>query len=386
MPAVQPEIDALLACGAAPSDATSRVSEALARPVDWPLLLDLADGHGMLPLLSRAVSQCTAPVIPPAHLADLRARAAAKAMRSLYMTGELARVLRALDSAGLAPITFKGPTLAWLAYGNFGLRDSADLDIYVPRAQVAAAVEILAPEGYQRKSPGCFVWLRGECEMALDRRSPDCEIDLHWLFSPRYFLEFDARRAAERSILLRAPGLTARTLCPEDLLLFLAVHSGRECWMLVRSICDVAALVRNCPLDWDDVVREAGRGRCWRALAVGLRLAAGLFDAPVPPEILDRARRDETAARIAARVEATLYAQPANYSGAPGGALLQLGMLETALDKLRYLWRRSVHPNHFDADFVPLPERLAAGYYFIRPLRVASVALSRLTSSWNLPS
>lgn len=381
MSSVQHEIDVLLACGATGPEDSSRLAEVFSRPVDWPFLLDLAAAHGMLQLLSRAATQCAA-VISPEHLSDLRARAASRAMRSLYMTGELGRVCHALESAGLSPIAFKGPTLAWLAYGNLGLRDSADLDIYVPKPQVADAVRTLASQGYSRKSDGCQTWLRGECEMALQRHSPDCEIDLHWLFSPAYFLPFDADRAAARSVLVRTPGLSVRTLCPEDLLLFLAVHSGRECWMVVRSICDVAALVRACPLDWEDIVRETVRSRCWRALCVGLRLALDLFGAPLPEGVLERVRRDAGAARIAARVRDNLYAQPGDYSGAPGGALMQFRTLESHRDRMRYLWRRAVHPNHFDADFVRLPERLAVGYYVIRPLRVASAVVNRaLTSS-----
>jgi hypothetical protein len=66
------------------------------------------------------------------------------------------------------------------------------------------------------------------------------------------------------------------------------------------------------------------------------------------------------------------------YSGAPGGAILHLRMLETVASKANYLWRRALQPNHLDADFIRLPDSLAPAYYLIRPVRVACAALGRL--------
>ncbi|HXB68833.1 MAG TPA: nucleotidyltransferase family protein [Candidatus Acidoferrales bacterium] len=378
MPAVlQPELEALIACGAAPPEAVRRLSQLLSGSLNWPMLVDLADGAGMLPLLSGILYQCPSDQMPPAILADIRGRAASKAIRSLVMAGELSRILRRLEAAGMAAIAFKGPTLAYLAYGDLALRDSSDLDIFVPHHQIVTALEILKGDGYEKKSPGFNIDLAGDIEIAVRRRNPPCEVDLHWQFSPRYFLPFDAARAAERSIVVRASGLTARTLCREDLLLYVSLHAARECWSL-RSICDVAALVRNCGMDWDDVLREAGRAHRWRPVAVGLELAAGLFQAPVPPEVWKRVKQDSAVAGIAADLLSNIRRGAAIFEDAPSGALLHLRMIEGGSGKLRYLWHRAIEPKQTDVNFLQLPETISAGYYLIRPFRVACAALGRL--------
>jgi Uncharacterised nucleotidyltransferase len=372
------ELDVLIACGAPPTEAAARVSDALLAPLDWYRLVNMADSQGMLPLLSRVLSQIRCIPAPPEALADIRARSASKAMRTLHMVGELARTLRLLDAAEIPAIAFKGPTLAHLVYGNFALRDSSDLDIYVPRNRITIARDLLVKDGYGKKSPGSNIWLTGACEVALRKRNCDYEIDLHWEFSPPYFNPFDASRAVSRSVLLQVASLAARTLCLEDLLLYLCIHGARE-WWSIRLICDVAMLLHNCLLDWDDIIRESRRLQCWRILAIGLKLAIDLFQASVPPDVCRRVESDQPACRIASYIASNFYCETnSNYIGTSKGALLHLRMIEGPYLKARYVWRRTVQPNHLDADFLPLPQKWKSAYYVVRPVRVAQLGFWRL--------
>jgi hypothetical protein len=299
------------------------------------------------------------------------------------MAGELARILRAFEAAGLTPIAFKGPTLAHLLYGNLALRDSADLDIFVPRTQLASALKILTNDGYCKKTPGSLTWLPGACEVTLRRNNPACEVDLHWEFSPPYFLPPDTARVLERSVMVRADGLTARTLCPEDLLLYLSIHAARDWWPL-RSICDIAALTRNCSLDWDEVPRESQHWKCWRPVAVGLRLATSLCEASLPPEVWKRVESDSAAASLAADMASKFFHGDGTPPDVLQGAILQLRTMEGGWGKLRYLWRRTFQPNALDADFLPLPRKLSAAYYVVRPFRGAVLALGAIRRKWSV--
>jgi hypothetical protein len=367
-----PELDLLLACGSPPSEsAHARISKLLAAPLDWPLLVDLAVSNGMAPLLSRALTgQASCPV----H-AEIRARVSANAMRSLRMAAELARILKAMQAAGVAAIAFKGPVLAHLAYGDLALREFTDLDIFVPRSQLPTALGLLAADGYGKTSAAWNIGFSGACEIVLQRRDAECEVDLHWLFSSPYFLPFDPVRAVDRSIVLRAGGLTARTLCPEDQLLYLCIHAAREGWEMARFPCDVSGIVSRCAVDWDDVVRQAQGTGCWRALAAGLDLAHSLCEAPIPSEVWRRVEQDQAVARISAQARLWLAHRVIDPSGKPGGAMLHLRTIESLRGRFRYLWRRALQPNQKDAEWMRLPESLFAAYYLVRPLRLAGKAL-----------
>jgi hypothetical protein len=371
------ELDLLLACGSPPSAAArARISKLLTTPPDWPRLVELAISHGMLPLLARALEE-HAP--GPAH-ARIRDRAAGLSVRSLRMAAELARILAAMRTAGVAAIAFKGPTLAHLAYGDLTLRTFNDLDIFVPRAQLQTALDLLAAGGYGKKTPAWDTRFSGACEVALQHPGLGCEVDLHWLFSSPYFLLFDSVRAVERSIVLHAGGLTARTLCPEDYLLYLCIHAARESWDQAQFPCDLAGIASRCPLDWDDLLRQAEHTGSWRALAAGLDLAHELSEAPIPREVLRRVKLDRAVSWISARAQLGLSRRVSDPAGTPGGALLHLRTLESWPAKARYLWRRALQPNQLDAEWVLLPRRLWAAYYLVRPVRLAYTTLRRLVA------
>src|SRR5258707_792432 len=141
-----PELQLLIACGRAPGEIAENVSAVLAGPFDWRRAVELADRMGMIPLLSRAIHRAGISE-PPEFVEEVTRRAMEKAMRALGLVTELNRILGPLEDAGLTPLTFKGPTLAYLAYGNHNLRDFSDLDIHVPAHQIAPALEILAGLG-----------------------------------------------------------------------------------------------------------------------------------------------------------------------------------------------------------------------------------------------
>ena len=374
---LEPEVRALICCAAGSPDGANGLLRTRPGALNWAVLIDLAEREGMLPLLSRAVSQCAPPSLAADVLRGMQIRDAAKAMRSLAMAGELNRLLRALEAAGLTPMAFKGPTLAHLLYGDATLRDSSDLDILVPRAQLTRAVKILTDDRYYKKTPGNNTWLTGACEVTLRRNNPACEVDLHWEFSPPWFFPPDTARVLERSVMVRAEGLTARTLCPEDLLLYLSIDAARDWWPL-RSICDMAALTRNCTLNWDDVLRESQHGKCWRPVAVGLRLAGSLGGATIPPEGWKRVESDSAAASMAADLAPKFRHGDGTPPDVLHGAILHLRTMEGGWGKLQYLWRRTFQPNALDADFVSLPRKLSAAYYVVRPFRGAALALGAI--------
>lgn len=79
------------------------------------------------------------------------------------------------------------------------------------------------------------------------------------------------------------------TLCPEDLLVQVAIHTSLHQYLLspgLRLQIDVERIVRDVALDWDAVLREIGEVGLRTRAFVSLSMAAGLLGAPVPPEVL----------------------------------------------------------------------------------------------------
>jgi hypothetical protein len=140
-----PELQLILsaAAGAPPLPPGSAQASA-APPLDWDLVVRLAELHGVRPLAFRYLAGC----LPEPHRRRLADDCAAIAAHNRFVTGELIRILDLLESAGIPVIPFKGPVLAHQLFADVGMREFSDLDMIVPREQAWEAVDLLRGAGY----------------------------------------------------------------------------------------------------------------------------------------------------------------------------------------------------------------------------------------------
>ncbi|HLB08640.1 MAG TPA: nucleotidyltransferase family protein, partial [Gemmatimonadaceae bacterium] len=186
-----PELALLL--HAAASDGTlatqHRTRELVQAVANWPLFLERAAQHAVIPLMDYEIGRNAADLVAPETMSRLRAAAQEGAMRSLRLTGDLVAVHSALVSAGVGAIPFKGPTLAALVYGNLSLRQFEDLDILVRDRELSRARDALFAVGFspvlqlsddQRAS----IVLSGHHEQ-LRHPESGTTVELHWSLNNR---------------------------------------------------------------------------------------------------------------------------------------------------------------------------------------------------------
>jgi Uncharacterised nucleotidyltransferase len=145
------EIELLLCCSRTHPDPIqiARIQALVQQPLDWNYLLERATYHNVLPLLDRQIQQIDLHAIPPEVIAQLRANFNDNFQRNLRLTAELVKLSRLFESQSIPMLSFKGPILAQIAYGNLALRQFLDLDILVAEADVVRASELLVSQGYQ---------------------------------------------------------------------------------------------------------------------------------------------------------------------------------------------------------------------------------------------
>jgi hypothetical protein len=150
----RPEIKLLLCCG------TTHISETRAEQIrsliqtdlDWPLLLETAGRHGLIPLLYRHLGKPGTDAVPPSVVERLRNHFYLNARHNALLTEELNRLVSVFDEQGVAVIPFKGPALAEELYGDIGCREIYDLDVLVKREDVLRAMDLMASLGYTAQS------------------------------------------------------------------------------------------------------------------------------------------------------------------------------------------------------------------------------------------
>ncbi|MBI2544212.1 MAG: nucleotidyltransferase family protein [Candidatus Rokubacteria bacterium] len=270
-----------------------------AEGLDWERALQRAEAERLLPLLYAAVRSLP---LPDGVLGRLRAGWLGGRRQHLLGVEQLGRVLSVFEREGVVALALKGPALGEMLYRDPGLRPFTDLDLLVRPADAPRAISLLSALGYRHLDAGHslpyeLAWRHAAPFVGPEDRPDRLPIDLHWglLDAPGIAPAppIDHREIWERAVKVNAWEPPARGLCPEDLLIYLAVH-----WALHHAFSgliwglDLALLLRRFGggLDWEGVAERARRWRVRGALYFALREVEEQFPVGVPASALARLR------------------------------------------------------------------------------------------------
>ncbi|HJT76602.1 MAG TPA: nucleotidyltransferase family protein [Gemmataceae bacterium] len=381
---LRPESELLLACagvcvGSCPPE---RPRTLLAEGIDWELLVQAGLRHRILPLLYRGLETTCPEAVPRATLDRLRQRVHATALRNLFLTGQLLKLLRLFARHDIRAIPFKGPALAAAAYGDVSLREFNDLDIFLREDDIPRAKQLLRAERYEEQPQ-----FEAEYECAFLSADGGYHVDLHWGFIPPYIaFPLGPLRLWEQAGSVVLAGTPVAAFRPEALLLILCLHGAKHCWQRLKWICDIAGLIRLHPaMDWDQILAWAARMGRTRVLSLGLLLAGDLLGTSLPDPVLRRAKPDPAVKYLAAEVRKWLFPEVGggDHSGNPTGLQCELFLL-TASERLRDRVRHAAHlariPSYRRAwQRIPLTASLSVVYSLLRPVwRVGKAGLRLL--------
>ncbi|MEW6302148.1 MAG: nucleotidyltransferase family protein [Verrucomicrobiota bacterium] len=339
--------------------------------IDWDYLLTHAALHGLVPCLSRFCAHRLGNVDQP-FVNRSAADAQSTAAYNLFLSAELARLVRLLESQNIPVLALKGLALAAAAYPDLTIRQCKDIDLMVAPEQVESATKVLLDAGYQLRHSDEEV---GDHTRNFMRDNPFVVLELHHTIGQRAFAfsqEFsELRKDAEH---LEIVDTSVAAPSAARLLLILCAHGCKHRWERLTWICDVAALLRARPnLDWDEVTRLARATRSERMLHIGLLLAEALVAVPIPAPIRQRAHADTVAVSMSRMVASWLFLPRNDLRTTLRKRWFLFRMREDFRDWLPLFWYYalwSITPNARDRQAMPLPRALGGLYYLIRPLRL----------------
>lgn len=209
-------------------------------------------------------------------------------------------ITAALAAAAIPVLVLKGLPLAFSIYPDPGTRPMEDIDLLVPSAQAAAAMDCLEALGCVRASPRPRIvrdWGEGGAlsfNYAAHFQAPSgLNLDLHW-----HSLDECCHHSADdafwaRRIPLPLPGGELQTLCAEDQLFHTCIHGLRaNAVSSIRWIADATWILRRAgaALCWPLLIEEARARQLSHALAEALGVLLAVAAAPVPREVLSTLR------------------------------------------------------------------------------------------------
>jgi hypothetical protein len=260
---------------------------------------------------------------------------------------ETEMVLRALVDAEVEAVLMKGTPLAYTVYADPACRLKGDLDIWLPPAQLPAAIEALRPLGYaphdKSHRPAAFISLTGGEQQLFGRDPGTGLVELQW---PALRGEWLRRAAAvdhaaiwARRTRVSIEGRSAWAMAPEDLLIHLCLHLAINhafSESALRNLLDVHLVTLRLSPNWDAVVERAEAWRLATMLWTTLSLAVQLWGTPVPVSALTALQPGPTRRRAIAFLNlanAVLAMRTVGY----GYRRLVIQMLLT--NRLRDAWR-----------------------------------------------
>lgn len=390
-PGIRPEAEILLCvAGAGDEEAKNARLRALVHDgIDWKELKRAAAEGRVTSLLYWHLKAACPSEVPAELMAELQSDFQKRTLRNLHMTRELLEILKAFEAAGISAIPYKGPAVAFTAYKNLALREFWDLDIIVRKRDVLKAKDLLLTRGYKPEKEMTAEqeqrFLETDSEYCLDRASDQLHVEIHWQVLPQsHGVTLDPETLWGELVAIEMAGNAVKTFEPENRILILCIHGGdKHQWSRLKWIADIAhmAKVYGAGMDWVGLQRRAEEIDRTATLDLAFYLAALLFDAPIPKDIVDRVRADPKIAAFGALVRGRMFRADRGLPGfeewlaymkAAGHVNGGESPLARANLFSRYL-RAVLTPCWDDREAVALPNWLAFLHYVMRPIRLTGI-------------
>jgi hypothetical protein len=358
----------LLARGQLSPEVRARILQFLATPLQWPLIMERADSHQVYPLLYRNLRDLGFPGVPEGVQAELKGLFLANALRNQLLAEELARLLSLLGEAGIRVVPLKGVALAQSLYGDVAARVCVDIDILLPPANVARAMELILASGYRTESSDPFfaklVLRHGRhYDVVRDGRGISFLLEVHWILVQHSSKNEEAvddlwSEARPQTCF----GVPAISLSPGWEFLYLSIHAADHEWRSLKWLVDIHEIASSGLIDWQEVAKKAERFEIGLPIRQTLAVSSLLLGTPLPSNY--------SPPTLPAGVRLFPTMVPAE-DPKNAFAFRHLRLLQRPWDKMRYFASIVFAPKPTDLDFLRIPLSLSFLYYVIRPLRLA---------------
>jgi hypothetical protein len=375
--ALRPEVDLLLLCARAHLDEQQRqrIRDLVPQNLDWNYLLQLADRHGLQPLLHWHLTTVCPNTVPKEPQQSLRVAFQRVSALNILLTHELQKLIALFAENNVTAVPYKGPALALQLFGNVALRQFSDLDLLVHPRDVLRARDLLLRDGYEPLPPLTegqqALLLRTQCNLPFSREQKRMIVELHWKVSaPSFARPFETEDFWSRLVDGKLETTNIKLPAAEDLLLALCIHGSKHLWERVAWIADIAGLISSKEeLNWEELISRARSTGSERMLLLGLQLAERLLEVSLPAEVKSALKADAKVGLLADDVVRDLFTPGLTPSGISGYFLFQIKARRRLRDKINYL-RFTFTPNEEDLVRFNLPSSLSFLYYLVRPVRL----------------
>jgi hypothetical protein len=278
----------------------NEMTEILSEGLDWSWLEGSGKRLGVQPFMlkhfSRKENVCH---VPAAVMVELREACRLQSIRSFRNYSQISRLLVVLNREKIPVILLKGAYLAEWAYEDRTLRPMSDIDILVPESHAAGVQENLLGCGYeqmQRYDQSLFhreVAHIGASHLPPLLMPTGVHVEVHLNLFNKVPIKTDAMAQVwNRATPIDLYGASALALCPEHLILHLALHLHHHMMggnTTLYWFCDLDLVVRRCGegIRWDEIKIAAEAMGIASRIATIFHVMAQYWGTPIPKFMRD---------------------------------------------------------------------------------------------------
>ncbi len=195
-----------------------------------------------------------------------------------------------LDKHQIPYLAFKGPVLSEMLYHNPLVKDSLDLDIWVPLKYVEKFQQIIYDEGFIRIAPKARLTPKQKKKnysishhYTYLHKDERVVIELHWnITNPFSLFPLTFREAYKEYNTVTLNNHELRTLSHEHYLLYLAVHGSSHKWSRLHWLKDFSALLKASSKEQlNRAFQVAEKLKLSKPLIQALWISHKIFDTPI---------------------------------------------------------------------------------------------------------
>jgi hypothetical protein len=361
-------------------DGAGRIRELAGQYMDWEAFLRLSALHKVFPLVRSTLDKICRDSVPQDILGRLSLWCLGNGARNALLCRQLENVTDLLEREGIPSVSFKGPVLAAMAYGDVSLRIFSDLDILVSKGDALKTRDLLSQIGFRPDLDLPFgmagAYLEHENFFRLTGNDGVTVIDLHWELTGKYsavplFLEDVKTHLTD----FRLSGKTVKSLGREILLLYLCVHNASHGWDNLEFPASMAGLIkRHGGFDGRKLIRLSEKIRAVRMTLSGLYVVERLFGIRLPSSVKDAIIRDRFVAVTGERIIKKLMEPDGTETALPWSWRFGASHLRTRdsySDALVHGLRLIFRPTVKEWIHFPSTPRMTLYYPVLRPVRLA---------------
>ena len=261
----------------------------------WDYAMRLLTQHGSAPLLYVKLPHLQHAHCIPLHWTSHLQQVYYKSLsRGMLLYRVFVEVVQELQKHNIDMIVLKGAYLSECVYPDIALRQFTDIDLLVHERDGLRCLELLQNTGFVPwASQGISAFVDAQSDFAHYRplQKGDVSVEIHIKLhtrSKKYKLSVP--HMWERSVPCVIQGLQVRTLCTEDLLMYLCVHAlihFQKGDLNLKSMNDLVIILHTLPdtFDWKKFSSLCKLYACENSVRTVFQLLSHYYRAPLPTDV-----------------------------------------------------------------------------------------------------